>query len=298
MLTNQNTLPFAAWNQGLSQVDLEYAPEYGALFCNMTPEGLPCFSPKLLQEIKTFQQQLGTFLKRHEDMQAGTPLNYVVHTSGIDGIFNLGGDLGRFVELIRAQDRDSLMAYATACIDVLYANHINFGGDVTSIILLEGTAAGGGLEAALSNDIIIAERGVEMGFPEAIFNLFPGMGAYSFLARRVSPALAERLIKSTRMYKAEEMYEMGLVDELAEPGEGRAVLQRFLKRHSKYANMHRAMKKVKDRVNPVTYEELMDVTTVWVEAALQLPQANIRTMERLVKAQTHRMDKQRDIAAQ
>lgn len=296
MLTNKSTLPFASWNQQLRELELEYAPEFGVLFYNMAPSGLPSFTPQLLSDIHTFQQNLRTFLQRRQEMGGDLPLEYVVHASRVPGIFNLGGDLGRFASLIRAQDRQHLMHYAKACIDVLYANHTNLDGNITTVALVEGTAAGGGFEAALSSDLIVAERGVEMGFPEAIFNLFPGMGAYSFLVRRVSPSTAERIIKSGRMYKAEELYEMGLVDELVAPGEARASLPGILRRHARYANMHRAMQRVKDCVHRVTYEELMDVTTIWVNAAMQLPEANIRTMERLVKAQTHRMGRQAESA--
>ena len=37
----------------------------------------------------------------------------------------------------------------------------------------------------MTNDVIIAERGSRMGLPEVLFNLFPGMGAYSLLCRRL-----------------------------------------------------------------------------------------------------------------
>ena len=49
----------------------------------------------------------------------------------------------------------------------------------TTISLVQGDALGGGFEAALCGDIIIAEKQARFGFPEVLFNLFPGMGAYN-----------------------------------------------------------------------------------------------------------------------
>ena len=66
---------------------------------------------------------------------------------------------------------------------------------------------GGGFEHALTNDVIIAERGSRMGLPEVLFNMFPGMGAYSFLDRKIGQKLAEEVISSGKVYSAEEMRE-------------------------------------------------------------------------------------------
>ena len=56
--------------------------------------------------------------------------------------------------------------------------------------------------------------------PENMFGLFPGMGAYSLLSRRIGTGLAEEMILSGRMYTAEEMKDEGLVQIIVEPGEG------------------------------------------------------------------------------
>ena len=50
---------------------------------------------------------------------------------------------------------------------------------------MQGECLGGGFEAALSSDVIVAEKSARFGFPEILFNLFPGMGAYSFLERKI-----------------------------------------------------------------------------------------------------------------
>ena len=91
---------------------------------------------------------------------------------------------------------------ARHCVDGVHHLHTGLGGDVRTIALVQGDALGGGMELALACHHIVAEEGVEMGLPEVLFGLFPGMGAYSFLSRRVSPQMAERIILEGRLYKA------------------------------------------------------------------------------------------------
>ena len=55
---------------------------------------------------------------------------------------------------------------------------------------------GGGLEAALAEDFLIAEKRAKMGVPEVAFNTFPGMGAASTLTRRMGAAWAEEVMTS------------------------------------------------------------------------------------------------------
>jgi DSF synthase len=48
------------------------------------------------------------------------------------------------------------------------------------------------------------------------------------------------------------------------------------------------MNRVRDICRPVTLSELMQVTEIWVDTALQLGDKPLRTMERLVAAQKKR----------
>lgn len=51
------------------------------------------------------------------------------------------------------------------------------------------------------------------------------------------------------------------------------------------------MNRARELCNPVTHAELMAVTEVWVDAALELGEKSLKTMDRLVKAQTRRAAK-------
>ncbi|MEJ2407374.1 MAG: crotonase/enoyl-CoA hydratase family protein [Candidatus Thiodiazotropha sp.] len=251
----------------------------GWYFMHASPR--PCFNPELLQDIDNWF----THVREEQDSDSGRDYRYLVLASNVDGVFNLGGDLSLFRSLIAEGDYDGLLAYAKACINVLYQNIIHLERNLTTISLVQGDALGGGFEAALSSNVLIAERGSKMGLPEILFNLFPGMGAYSLLSRRVGSARAEQMILSGQLYTAEELYELGVVDILAEKGEGELALLDYIKRAERAANGYRAMREVKDICNPVTYQELLDITTVWVEAALRLEKRDLRMMERLVSRQ-------------
>ncbi len=244
----------------------------------------PCFTPTLLEEIALWFGQV----RQELDTPQGREYRYLVLASDVEGTFNLGGDLDLFRGLIGAGNYDALLNYATACIDVLYQNIVHLERDLTTISLVQGDALGGGFEAALSGNVLIAERGCRMGLPEILFNLFPGMGAYSLLSRKIGATRAEQMILSGQLFDAEELHQLGVVDILAEKGEGELAVLEYIKRAERAANGYRAMRQVRDRCNPVTYRELLDITTLWVEAALRLEPRDLKMMERLVKRQNGR----------
>ena len=190
--------------------------------------------------------------------------------------------------LIQQADRDGLLAYGKKCIDVLYANIVHFNRPITTISLVQGDALGGGFEAALSSDVLIAEKGTQMGFPEILFNLFPGMGAFSILSRKLDPKRAERMILSGNLYSAEELHDMGLVDILADKGDGEMAVYDYIRRENRARNGFRAVREVRDAINPITYDELLQIVEIWVDTALKLEARDLRMMERLVARQKTR----------
>jgi DSF synthase len=213
-------------------------------------------------------------------------VRYYVCGSRIPGVFSLGGDLGLFMMLIKSQSREELAHYARMCIDNMYARIQNYyAPNMVTISMLQGDALGGGLECALSSDVVIAEESVQMGLPEILFNLFPGMGAYSLLARRIGMRKAEEMILSGRMLSAKAMHEAGLVDVLAKDGEGEATVQDWIARNAKRQNGTQAIFRARQIVQPITRQELDAVAELWVEAAFRLQERDLRMMARLVRSQ-------------
>lgn len=267
------------------QADVRYNEGLGAAMLYMRPSPRACYTSELLEDIRMFHQSVALTVSGDIEKQGYSDTRYTVVASSTPGTYNLGGDLNLFAQLIQRKDRDQLLKYAIRCINVAYQASTAMDLPITTIALVQGNAQGGGFEAALACNVVIAERGVEMGFPEVLFDLFPGMGAYSFLSQRVSPAIAERLILSGKLYSAEELYEMGVIDVLADPGKGHERLAEFIRESKRRKHARDLIRFVRGKYNRVSYEQLLDITRLWVDSALQLSEREIKTMLRLVRAQ-------------
>jgi DSF synthase len=265
---------------------VEIDPKSRTCWCYMRPQERASFTPSLLADMARLQR---SFRQMCADAPpADSPLRYLVVGSHIPGIFNLGGDLSLFAALIRSGDRNALHAYARSCIDVIHNNAVAYELPIVTIAMVQGDALGGGFEAALSCNVIVAERSAKFGLPEILFNLFPGMGAYNFLSRRLGVGGAEKMILSGKVYDAEELHALGIVDILVDDGQAPAAIRSYVARHSRRHNSEHAVYRARQAVHPIRYEELCDVGDVWVETALRLSEADLRKMERITLSQVRR----------
>ncbi len=285
MINDIERLPF--WGK-YDQLSVRYETEQNSIWYTLRPENRPCFNMDLLSELAQFQAALRKTNRAAIEAGKPLPVRYTVLDSAVPGVFNLGGDLGLFFGLIQARDGDGLFGYAKACIDVLYPNAVNFNQPLTTISLVQGDALGGGFEAAISSNKVVAEESARFGLPEILFNLIPGMGAYSFLIRKTTPDMVERLITSGEILTARQMHELKLVDEVVNDGEGPAAVRALIARHQRKGNAHAALGRVKKCINPVTYEELIRITRIWVDTALQLGPRDLRMIQNLIRAQDRR----------
>jgi DSF synthase len=268
------------------QLTVHFDKQQRAMWSRWTADPRPCFNPSLLADIRSYYEFIAQTDGHVTCDGEEHPLEYVVLASGMDGVFNLGGDLDLFKQLIAARDRAGLLRYGRACIDVLYRNYIAHElPGVTTVSLVQGECLGGGFEAALSSDVIVAEKGARFGFPEILFNLFPGMGAYSFLDRKIGQKGAEEIITSGKIYTAEEMQALGVVDAVAEDGHGEAEVAALIKKRARMRNGLSALAATRRRVHAITFEELLDVVQIWVDAALRINLRDLKLMQRLVSRQ-------------
>lgn len=270
-----------------TQLTTYFDPHNQIAWGYMHAEPRPCYTPTLLRELLAW----GNGMVSAIDDPAETDVKYFVLASSVPDTYSLGGDLSLFMQHIAARDHSGLLHYALSCIDCSYAVHSHLNRpNVTSIALVQGQALGGGFESALAANVLIAERGAKMGLPEILFNLFPGMGAMTFLGRRVGHHKAEKIILSGKLYLAEELYEMGVVDVLAEPGEGEKAVYDHIRREEKSRNGMLALRGAREISQPVSYDELTRITEIWVDAALRLAPKDLRMMERLVSRQTSKAE--------
>jgi DSF synthase len=264
----------------LAELDVLYRADDATLWTFMSPDGRPSFTPSMLHDFEHWQRLIV------ENFGPGqVPLRYLVLGSRAPGVFCFGGDLSLFERLIRSGDRDGLARYGYRCVEILHRNMHSLDLPMLTIGLVQGAALGGGFEALLSFDYVVAERDATFGLPEILFGLFPGMGAHAILSRKLGSAMADRLIVSNQSYTAEEMYELGLVHHLAENGEGLAACEDFIRkcerRHPGLVNARKAMK----LTSPIGLAELKRIVDLWAEAALQLSDGDLKVMSRLTRAQ-------------
>jgi len=271
------------------QIDTRFDNEFGVMWSVMNPAPRPCFNKTCLNDLLQHHTYLQNTNGKIFSQGISQQVNYLVLASSVEGVFNLGGDLSVFRTLIQAQDREHLFEYAKLCVENLWTFY-NMRAPITTIALVQGQAMGGGFESALSAHVLIAEKSAVMGLPEVLFNLFPGMGALSFLSRKVGMSVAEKMVRSGKIYTGEELYQMGVVDVLAEDGQGEYALTNWIKKNHRSLNSFQAINRAKQRVNPLTIDELNDITEIWVDAALRLDERNLKVMDRLVRAQNSKVN--------
>jgi DSF synthase len=274
---------------GYRELDLRIEHSDEAIWCYMRPAGPPSFTSTLLRELISVRRMLQ---RMFANLQPGerAPIKYFVGGSRLPGIYNLGGDLRFFIESIRARDLETLRNYAHDCVDVAYHMTVGFRLPLVTIALIQGDALGGGFEGALSFNVLVAEKSAKFGLPEILFNMFPGMGAFSFLSRKLDAMRAQKMILSGRVYSASELYDIGLIDVLAEDGCGEEAVRDYIAKNRRHHAVHKRIRDVQLRVNPLSLEELRDVTDIWAEHAMRLEESDLRKMERFTNAQLRRLN--------
>jgi DSF synthase len=265
----------------LGQLEVRWEAALGTLWTHMTPVARPNFDRAMLRDFQCWQAEIG---REFGDPDEG--LKYLVLGSRFPGIFNLGGDLELFARFIDDGDREGLVRYGRDCVSILHNNMRRLELPIVTIALVQGDALGGGFEAVLSFNVIVAEKGSRFGLPEIAFGLFPGMGAHSLLSRKVGLARAEEMMLSNRLYTAEEMHEMGIVHILAEPGCGEEAVRAYIAKNGRRHAGHRGIYQASSLANPITLEELNSIVEVWADSALCLSEADQKLMRRLGSAQT------------
>ena len=197
----------------------------------------------------------------------------------------MGGALNVFYSLIESGDRDGLGKYGHRCCAILDRNLRKFDIPMLTIGVVQGSALGGGFEALLSFDYVIAEKSAVFALPETMFGLFPGMGAHAFLTRKLGAAQADRMIFSGDKFSAEELFDLGIVHVVCEDGQGIVAAQAFMKKNlRRHAGLVGARAAAR-QVNPITLDELNRITEQWADTALELSISDLAFMRKLVEAQ-------------
>jgi DSF synthase len=215
-------------------------------------------------------------------------VRHFVMTSDVPRVFNFGGDLALFVLLVRAADIDSIRLYGRLCVDLVWWMENAASQGIHTTVLVQGDTLGGGLESVLPFHKVIFERSAQAGFPEVLFNLFPGMGAWDFTIRKAGFAVANEMILSGRLYSAEELLSRRLVDLVVDDGAGEVAIDRALREVDPRLRGTLAALQAQRLAAPIRLQTLQAIVDLWAQAALELTDRDLRLMERLARAQARK----------
>ncbi|HMN77744.1 MAG TPA: crotonase/enoyl-CoA hydratase family protein [Burkholderiaceae bacterium] len=260
-------------------IRLEWSSEFSLLRLRTAVRPIQCYSLAVMGEMHQ--------LIRDINANPGLIKHYVM-SSDVAGVFNFGGDLSLFVLLIRARDIESLKLYGRRCVDLVWwlENAPSLG--IHTTVLVQGDTLGGGLESVLPFHRVIFERSAQAGFPEVLFNLYPGMGAWNFTLRKAGFAVANEMILSGRLYNADQLFRRGLVDLVVDDGEGEAAIEHVVTSVHPRLRGTLAALQARRLAAPITYESLIAIVDQWSETAMGLTDRDLRLMERLARAQVRK----------
>ena len=125
---------------------------------------------------------------------------------------------------------------------------------LTTIAAVHGVTFGGGLELALTCDLIIADRTTRFSFPELRLGLIPGFGGIPRLKRDLGNAVVRDLVLTGRSFNVNKAREIGLVAQVVAEGQVLAVARATARQLAKFDRPTAAA--AKKFIKPIPYEEL------------------------------------------
>jgi DSF synthase len=240
-------------------IRLEWTPELAMLRVRSNVRPIQCYSLAAMTEMQFLLDDIAAYpgIVRH-----------LVFSSDVPRVFNFGGDLSLFVLLVRARDLGSLKMYGRKCVDLVWWLENAALRGVHTMALVQGDTLGGGLESILPFHRIIFERSAQAGYPEVLFNLFPGMGAWNFTIRRAGFAVAN-----------------DMVDVVVPDGDGEAALAQQVRAVEPRQRGILAALQAQRTAAPISYDSLIHIVDQWADTAMQLTDRDLKLMERLARAQ-------------
>lgn len=132
---------------------------------------------------------------------------------GRGGIFCAGGDLKSFKALSSgAVPRHEVMATSSSIGELLdTVNHM----PQVVIAVVEGAAMAGGFGLACCADVVLCERQAKFAMTETAIGLSPAQIA-PYVIAKLGVATARRLMLTAARFDAQQAFEVGFVDELAD----------------------------------------------------------------------------------
>jgi enoyl-CoA hydratase len=158
------------------------------------PEAYNALNPELLKDLMNALQE----------MDNQNEIGAMVIT-GNDKSFAAGADISAMAEATPEEIRGSDFIPTFSLIRTI---------NKPIIAAVSGYCLGGGLELAMSCDLIISSEKAKFGQPEINLGIIPGAGGTQRLTRAVGKVIAMEMILNNRTLKADEALQMGLINKV------------------------------------------------------------------------------------
>jgi enoyl-CoA hydratase/carnithine racemase len=151
--------------------------------------------------------------------QVESPRALILHSTVPAG-FSAGADLRELHDRMRQEDASDRAAGVRAFLERIHRVLAAIeSAPIPAIAAVHGVTFGGGFELALACDLIVADRTARFAFPELRLGLIPGFGGIPRLTRSVGSHVVQDLLLTGRSINAMKALEIGLVSQVAAPGE-------------------------------------------------------------------------------
>ncbi len=148
-----------------------------------------------------------------EQLAGDRAVRAVVLTGAGDKAFMAGADLNAFKEML---DGASSIDHHTALTRRVFGAWESL--PQPTVAAIQASAVGGGLEAALVCDLLVADERARFGFPEVRLGLIPGAGGTQRLLRRAGVGAAKELLYLGTTVGAADAKQLGIVNVVADEG--------------------------------------------------------------------------------
>lgn len=183
----------------LKHIRVEVAKSVGWLRFDRPP--VNAFNRLMLNEVRTALDALN----------ADPDVRVIVLGTASETHYSAGADLAVFRDVTDAQMRD----WVVECHRLA---HRLREAEKPILAAIRGIAVGGGLEMSLHADLRFAETTARLGQPEINIAFIPPIAGTQALVRLVGRSAAFRMLYTGEVLPADQAHDIGLVDQLSQPG--------------------------------------------------------------------------------
>jgi enoyl-CoA hydratase/carnithine racemase len=178
--------------------------------------------------------------------------------------FSAGGDLRELQRRMAETEREAALAGVREFHQrIHHVMNVLDASPLTTIAAVHGIVFGGGLELALTCDLIIADKTARFCFPELRLGLIPGFGGIPRLKRDLGNAVVRDLLLTGRSFNTSKAQQIGLVSQVVAEGESLRAARATAAQLGKFDRTTAAA--AKKFIKPIPYDELRHEIEIVIE---------------------------------